>query len=643
MPAQPFTKRLRAAFGVLFDATDRQQIIRRPLEVRSTRSITEEVNSTDRSQLISDSRKLYANLGPAKGAIDDKAMYSVGRSWLPKFEGEDKEWGKTAREWLLNEFYPLADIAGRDFQTALFLASVSIDRDGDVAALLTEYETGFPAIQLLPTQAIGQRVTDVDRSGNLIAGPYRGLRCVEGVALNDQGRPVAFKLLGADDKGKDDQWISARDMALLTEPQWVDQVRGFPGFAHAILDLKDLRTTQGYEKMACALASSIGLLEWNETGLADTSDPVVALGGGIGGSAEMVTKEYLGGTVKHFKAGTAGKMETFKSERPGDQWQRFMDRLIRNACAGIGWPFELAWDISALGGANTRFVISKAMRSVEDRQDLLRPFARRAVGYAVAKAIKAGTLPPSADWWRWGFTMPPRMTADYGRDSAAQREDYLNGIINLADICGERGVDIDQHIAARHEENEKLTAAGLPVPGAYGEVQTPGTAAAASASQAGIDANGADPADPEDDSEDDAEDTAAAEMAALERRHSETIAALSQKQPIHLNVGAPIVNFTQAPAPNVTVEAPPAVVVPAPVVNMQAAAAPSVTVTNQPAAVTVYPTPPAVVNLEQPAPVVVPAPVVNVNVPALNAQINVQRDSKGQIRTAQITDTPANV
>ena len=74
------------------------------------------------------------------------------------------------------------------------------------------------------------------------------------------------------------------------------------------------------------------------------------------------------------------------------------------------------------------------MRAVEDRQDLLRPVARRVVGYAVAKAIKEGLLPGNAEWYKWNFTLPARMTADYGRDSNADREDYLAGITNLGDI-----------------------------------------------------------------------------------------------------------------------------------------------------------------------------------------------------------------
>jgi len=405
-------------------------------------------------------------------------MYAVGRSWLPKYEGADQAWGERAREWLLNEWYPIADISGRDFQTSLFLASVAVDRDGDVGAILTEYETAFPAIQLIPSEGVHNPSSDkLDREGFLLSGPYQGLRCIDGVIINPQGRPVAFyveeesQMPGSEEEMPEvREYVTARDMMLLAEPAWINQFRGLPGFAHAILDLKDLRTVQGYEKMASALASSIGLIEYNESGLADTSDPAIALSGYSSVAQDVAAKEFFGGMVRHFKAGSGSKLEAFKNDRPGDAWQKFMDRLLRNAMAGINWPFELAWDISALGGANTRFVISTAMRSVEDRQDLLKPFARRAVGYAIAKAIKNGRLPANPDWWKWSFTMPPRLTVDFGRDAAAQREDYLSGIINLSDICAERGIDLKSHIAGRAAENQALEDAGLPVPGLRGDL-----------------------------------------------------------------------------------------------------------------------------------------------------------------------------
>jgi hypothetical protein len=619
----------RAALGALFDATNWREICRRPQEPITTKPITEEVNSWDRAQLLSDSRKLYANLGPVKGGTDARSMYAVGRAWLPHFTGKDRAWGERAAEWLREEWYPIADIAGRDFQTALFLASVSVDRDGDVGVMLSEYETGFPAIQLIPAHNIGSRESYDGRGKRLESGPYKGLRLCDGVVLNDAGRAVAYNILGESSDGKGDRYVSARDLELLYDPQWIDQVRGFPAFSHAILDLKDLRTVQGYEKMACALASAIGLIEYNETGLADMDDPQRVLRGlNNGSNAEVMGKEMFGGTVKHFKAGSGQKLEAFKNDRPGDAWEKFMNRLLRNAMAGINWPYELAWDISALGGANTRFIVATAMRSIEDRQDLLKPFAKRAVGYAISKAIKSGILPPSDDWWRWTFALPPRMSVDFGRDTQAELNLYLNGLLTLTDWCAEQGKTVDEHIATKKEENEKLKAAGLPLPVSMEQVQ------AAFAK--------------------DTQEKGEATMAALESRHAQTLATLAAQPPPNVTITqAPIniapPNVTVHPsqfAPQIHVEAPPAQNI---TVN-PAAVAMSQPITVNPAAVTVQPpavnvtVEPATVNLEQ-APVVVPAPVVNieneVNVPAMSATLELKRDPMtGRLKSGELTPKP---
>jgi len=458
------TRIARAVASWLFDAANPMERAQRPYERTTTRGLHEELNPTDRLRLMSDSRKIFSNLGPAKAAIVDKSVYSFGRAWAPQFVGTDAAFGKLATAYLQDEFYGLCEITGSgDFQTQLHLASVSVDRDGDVGILLTEDASGNARFQLIASNEIGAR-TD---SAEVESGPYKGLKQTDGVAINERGQPVAYCILGADESGKLDRWVSARDFVFLYEPEWVGQLRGLPCFSHAILDLRDLRTVQGYERLASAVASSIGLVEHNETGMPDVSDPQTLLrnAGSAVAASGVTTEDIAGGTVKYFRANSGSKLEFLKSERPGEAWESFMDRLIRNAYAGANWPFEMSWDSSKLGGANIRLIVSKAMRAVEDRQDLFRPAAKRLVGYAVAKAIKRGRLPESPDWWRWSFAMPQKLTVDYGRDSKSQREDYAACIINLSDILAERGVSLDNHIAARRAENDKLKAAGLPVPG----------------------------------------------------------------------------------------------------------------------------------------------------------------------------------
>ncbi len=129
----------------------------------------------------------------------------------------------------------------------------------------------------------------------LSSGPYKGMRQSQGVVTNDVGQAVAYHVLGA--TPSQDQFISARDLIQVFDPRWADQVRGFPVFMHALLDLRDLRQIQGYEKIAAELISSIGLVEWNETGAPDMSPENVLKGTPLVGANPMpgVTIEQRAG------------------------------------------------------------------------------------------------------------------------------------------------------------------------------------------------------------------------------------------------------------------------------------------------------------------------------------------------------------
>lgn len=406
------------------------------------------VSEFDLRMVRSGSRKLFANLGPARAPILQRSTYAFGQAWEPVFDGEDKAWGETAEELLIDETLKICDVRGENFPflTGLILDSVTIDRDGDIGVLFTETEDGYPQFQRILGHRIG---SGEDTAGTVKAGPYRGLRIIQGVILNENDRPVAYRILG--DTRKEDVDVSARDMAFLFDPDSCDQIRGLPVLTHAITDLLDLMTTQGMEKQAAALASAIGLVEYNDSG---TSEDFMAMADKNDGQPlEPIShKSFFGGMVKYFRANSGGKVDSIKTDRPSGAWDTFMSRLIRNACAGVPWPYELAWSPAELSGTNARLVLSQAQKATEDRQSLIEPVARRMIGYAIAKLVNIGRLPPSKDWWRWTFTKPPRLIIDYGRDKRADREDWTAGIQNLTDILTDLGIDLEDHYRKRAYE-----------------------------------------------------------------------------------------------------------------------------------------------------------------------------------------------
>jgi hypothetical protein len=175
--------------------------------------------------------------------------------------------------------------------------------------------------------------------------------------------------------------------------------------------------------------------------------------------------------VRYFRANSGAKLEQLKSEVPSEATNSLMERLLRNALHGAGLPYEFFWDASKLGGASVRAMVAKVNRTVSDRQDLLRPAARRRVGYAVSKAVKLGILPPYRGTdlggsLKWGFTTPPTVTVDAGYANADAREAYKLGMRTLTEILAEGGRTLGDHLDEREREEieirTRMERSGLP-------------------------------------------------------------------------------------------------------------------------------------------------------------------------------------
>lgn len=417
-----------------------------PWQKMYMKDLEELVPPRDWKTLVSASRTLYANNGVVKGAIDAKAQYAIGNSWIPVFKGTDKKWGKQAQDWLLN-WYEICSTTGNiDFQTLLYLNSVSMDRDGDIGIILTTNPNNYPLLQAVPSHRIGnagdEKIVEY--------GTYKGLEIVNGVIRNKQGRAVAYRVL-TKDSYKD---VSAQTMSLLFDPSAFDQYRGLPIFSHAVSEFRQMGLSTEFELWGLLLASSIALIEHNEEGGPD-DDPSMLYGStnSTTGRPEGIGQQVMdGGMVRYFTSGSNSKLEQLNHDRPGPVWESFQDRLTRIALAGVNWPMSLTVEAVSNGTAN-RVEMQRAENSVSDRQSLLKPFARKAVTFAVSKAMENGDIPFNKEFWKWTFTTPKKLSIDIGRDRNARLKDYESGVLNLTQIVGEEGADLESHLYERAYED----------------------------------------------------------------------------------------------------------------------------------------------------------------------------------------------
>lgn len=427
------------------------QGVNKPFERQFIGDIDDLIPSYDWNTLLSASRRLFTNMGIVKSATIQKANYSIGRSWNPIFQGKDKEWGKLAEDWLLNQFYPMSDVRGSmfDFKTDLYIDSIAIDRDGDYFILLTESKDGFPQTQRIPAHRVGQRQMD----GDLTSGPFKkaGNTIKNGVIYNDIGRPIAYRVLGKEAKG--DRDISTRNMIHVFNPNWHEQGRGLMAAVHAIDSLLSSVKSEEYEQMAQLMLSSIGLIEYNEMGMADEGDPANLLRADTDNvESGITTQTFMGGSVRHFKSNSGSKLEQINQDRPGNVWESYQDRVARMFITGMNWSYSFVWKSAELTGTSQRAEIEKVRRSIDDRQALLEPPAKRVVGYAIAKAQKLGLLPPNDEWWKWSFTLPPKISIDPGKDSVSNLNEWRAGFKNVTEILAERGKTYEEHVRQRADE-----------------------------------------------------------------------------------------------------------------------------------------------------------------------------------------------
>ena len=434
----------KAAQGAITETRDRPYI---PVQMKD---ISELVPARDRKALVSFSRRLILNEGVLKGAIEQKSMYSVGRSWQAQSKSKDREFALLAEEKINDEWQKICDVAGgqNNFQTLLYSFSVAISRDGEGFILLTKTENDYPRVQQIPSHRISTPNGFSD--GILTTGKFKGRKLVDGIIYRN-GAPVAYCYV--DEKNQLIEYLDAQNIIHSFDPAWQEQGRGLPAFTHALNDLRDALQSHEWERHAQLMLSQIVMSEHNETGLAPDDNASIITGddttcqGPIGASG-IISDTLGGGQVRYFAAKSGAKLDILKNDRPGESWESFQNRIYRKALSGDNWPLSMVWMATGQGTAE-RADLGRAQRSVEDRQDLLEYAANRMTGYAVAKLIKLGELPAANDWWKWKFTYPKKLTIDDGRVSKELIQMFLIGGLNMQDILGFLGKSPEEHLDER--------------------------------------------------------------------------------------------------------------------------------------------------------------------------------------------------
>lgn len=407
------------------------------------------INSTVRKRLVGLSEKIFATMGEATAASKLKSSWVVTGGFDAVFNGTNKDWAKDYAYPFLKTWYSTCTAKGLslDFKTLLKLISRTLDRVGDASMQFTATKNGWPKLNVIDGTNIGQRSMD---GAAINGGKYDGYKTTDGVILSDSGAPVAYNLFGLTDE--DDQIVSATQMVLMMEPDFLSLNRGLPILFAALPDCYNLQETVFFLSQLVKRHAMYQVLETNREGRAPTGNTVSwgALQGRnnttppTNGRAQVIDPSPMEWAVHgkyYMKAGAGEKIEPFISNLPALETQQFLERMEKRVLQAIGIPHELMLSPGSVGGSANRGVAEQVRKTITERQELLEKYAKVAIVYAINTAMKNGIIPENFndDWMNWSFTRGPELVLDEGNSRDADRKDYLLGMISGEDIARKNG------------------------------------------------------------------------------------------------------------------------------------------------------------------------------------------------------------
>lgn len=404
-----------------------------------------EITSYSRTEILRRARFLYANTGVARRMINGLARMICGTGLVYQAMTSDREWNKLAEAyvesiWRSRHAY---DLGGRYNGYSSQMATMRFRfRDGDCAQVLARDEqTGAPRFAFYEAHQIG--------TSSLYASPASVEGWNDGVYVGPHNNPLGYRILGDAGNYAD---LDAGSVLFQCDYERGGQSRGLSALSHAINHLLDATEIKSYIKMGVKLTNRHGY--WIETA-AGSSAGGSTLAGAAGGKPATVVqtpsgpinidKILGGGEIPFLGAGQSIKFNTAANPHPNQL--QLLEHLIREASWGLPWGGmspELLWNITALGGAGTRFVMGDAQSFIEaGQQALVDDKCQPDVEFILACGMQTGRVPRCKDpqWWKSRWITPPRITVDFGRDGKLYLDQIARGALTFSRFHGWSGYD----------------------------------------------------------------------------------------------------------------------------------------------------------------------------------------------------------
>lgn len=398
-----------------------------------------EVNTLTRVEILRKARWLVANYGLPKRLVFGLSRLVCGTGLTPQATTKDAEWNKLAA----SAFQARAgsrfvwDVGNRyDFRTSQLALKAFAYRDGDSSAILTKSDLGLARFAFYEGHQIGP---GFGRS----AADDAVDRWFDGVRVDRFNAPQRYRYLLDEDKTKD---VPADNVVFMARYDSAGKTRGLSLLSHAVNHLLDVAEITGYIKQGVKLANQFGY--WVEKEKGTTTKGATSSVAGkrttveTGAGGLTLERVLGGGAIPDLAPGESLKFSNSSHPHPNNL--TLTDYLIRDVAWGAGMSPEVIWNIAALGGANTRFVLADAQGWIENEQaDLARTYLSRAWIYTIALEVASGRLRECRDpeWWQHAWITPPRLTVDFGKDGKLYLEQLKSGALTFKRLYGWQGLD----------------------------------------------------------------------------------------------------------------------------------------------------------------------------------------------------------
>lgn len=286
------------------------------------------------------------------------------------------------------------------------------------------------------------------------------------IEFDKRDRPVAYYVLTTSKVNFDYQHgsrsflrIPANEITHLFIPEWIDQKRGIPWGATALMRAKML---DGYEEAAVvaarAGAAKMGFLRDKDGGADTYTGETIDDQGNHITTTEAGTIEYIG--TQEFVA--------FDPKYPDQQFEIFVKQILRGISAGLGMSYYvLANDLEGVNYTSSRtgaledreiykalqdFIIENMMEPIKDRfiqYALLRGAITNDVGAPLPFSKLAKYLAVKFQGRRWAWVDPMK-------DNQANVVAIQNKLTSRAQVIRETGRDPEEVWAEIEAEEKRL-------------------------------------------------------------------------------------------------------------------------------------------------------------------------------------------